>query len=78
MGYRGRFAMYLPPLLEHLDVVELEHKPVSSRLPPGEWSRGQVEVEVDASYVADDLAVPAGPHHRLDTPSQHTRGELSD
>ena len=24
-GYRGRFGMYLPPLLEHLGLAELEH-----------------------------------------------------
>ncbi|WP_374945708.1 DUF6855 family protein [Agreia sp.] len=24
-GYRGRFGVYLPPLLEHLGLVELEH-----------------------------------------------------
>lgn len=24
-GYRGRFGMYLPPLLEHLGLVELTH-----------------------------------------------------
>ncbi|MGI8456605.1 MAG: DUF6855 family protein [Propionibacteriaceae bacterium] len=24
-GFRGRFAMYLPPLLEHLGLVELTH-----------------------------------------------------
>ncbi|GAB3135507.1 DUF6855 family protein [Marisediminicola antarctica] len=26
-GYRGRFGMYLPPLLEHLGTVELTHDP---------------------------------------------------
>jgi hypothetical protein len=26
-GYRGRFAMYLPPLLEHLGLAELTHEP---------------------------------------------------
>jgi len=26
-GYRGRFAMYLPPLLEELGLVELTHEP---------------------------------------------------
>ncbi len=26
-GYRGRFGMYLPPLLEHLGLVELTHTP---------------------------------------------------
>lgn len=25
-GYRGRFGMYLPPLLEHLGLVELTHE----------------------------------------------------
>ncbi|MCU1446162.1 DUF6855 family protein [Cryobacterium sp.] len=25
-GYRGRFGMYLPPLLEHLGVAELTHE----------------------------------------------------
>ena len=24
-GYRGRFAMYLPPLLEHLGLAEVTH-----------------------------------------------------
>lgn len=31
-GYRGRFAMYVPPLLEHLGLVELEHHPRNNRL----------------------------------------------
>ncbi|HJR93553.1 MAG TPA: hypothetical protein VJ938_14000 [Acidimicrobiia bacterium] len=31
-GYRGRFAMYVPPLLEHLDLVELEHNPRNNRV----------------------------------------------
>jgi hypothetical protein len=31
-GYRGRFAMYVPPLLEHLDLVELEHHPRNNRV----------------------------------------------
>jgi hypothetical protein len=31
-GYRGRFAMYIPPLLEELGLVELEHNPRSNRL----------------------------------------------
>jgi len=31
-GYRGRFAMYVPPLLEHLGLVELEHHPKNNRL----------------------------------------------
>jgi hypothetical protein len=30
-GYRGRFGMYLPPLLEHLGHIELEHKPRNDR-----------------------------------------------
>lgn len=30
-GYRGRFGLYLPPLLEHLDLVELEHNPRNNR-----------------------------------------------
>lgn len=37
-GYRGRFAMYLPPLLEALGLVELEHNARNNRmraLPPG-------------------------------------------
>ena len=25
-GYRGRFANYVPPLMEHMGLVELEHK----------------------------------------------------
>lgn len=31
-GYRGRFAMYIPPLLEHLGLVELEHNPRNNRM----------------------------------------------
>ncbi len=31
-GYRGRFAMYVPPLLEHLGTVELEHNPRNNRI----------------------------------------------
>lgn len=30
-GYRGRFGMYLPPLLEQLGLVELEHNPRNNR-----------------------------------------------
>lgn len=33
-GYRGRFAMYVPPLLEHLGLVELEHMPRNNRVRP--------------------------------------------
>ncbi|MEV0283661.1 DUF6855 family protein [Kribbella sp. NPDC050820] len=29
-GYRGRFAMCVPPLLEHLGLVELEHNPATT------------------------------------------------
>jgi hypothetical protein len=31
-GYRGRFGMYLPPLLELLDLVELEHNAKNNRV----------------------------------------------
>ena len=31
-GYRGRFGMYLPPLLEALGLVELEHNPRNNRM----------------------------------------------
>ena len=31
-GYRGRFAMYVPPLLEHLGLVELEHNAKNNRV----------------------------------------------
>ena len=31
-GYRGRFGMYVPPLLEHLGLVELEHDPRNNRV----------------------------------------------
>ncbi len=30
-GLRGRFAMYVPPLLEHLGLIELEHNPRNTR-----------------------------------------------
>ncbi len=31
-GMRGRFGMYLPPLLEHLGLAELEHNPRGNRM----------------------------------------------
>lgn len=31
-GYRGRFGMYLPPLLEVLGLAELEHQPRNNRM----------------------------------------------
>lgn len=31
-GYRGRFGMYLPPLLEALGLVELEHNARNNRM----------------------------------------------
>jgi hypothetical protein len=31
-GYRGRFGMYVPPLMEHLERAELEHKPRGNRM----------------------------------------------
>lgn len=31
-GLRGRFAMYVPPLMEALGLVELEHNPKNNRM----------------------------------------------
>jgi hypothetical protein len=31
-GYRGRFAMYVPPLLEALGLAEVEHNPRNNRM----------------------------------------------
>ncbi len=31
-GYRGRFGMYLPPLLEELGLAELTHEPRNNRM----------------------------------------------
>jgi len=31
-GYRGRFGMYLPPLLEALGLAELSHEPRNNRM----------------------------------------------
>lgn len=31
-GLRGRFAMYVPPLMEHLGFAELEHNPRNNRM----------------------------------------------
>jgi hypothetical protein len=31
-GYRGRFAMYVPPLLEALGLAELTHEPRNNRM----------------------------------------------
>ena len=31
-GFRGRFANYVPPLMEHLGLAELEHNPRNNRM----------------------------------------------
>jgi hypothetical protein len=31
-GYRGRFGMYVPPLMEELGLAELEHNPRNNRM----------------------------------------------
>jgi hypothetical protein len=31
-GFRGRFGMYIPPLMEALGMVELEHNPKNNRM----------------------------------------------
>jgi hypothetical protein len=31
-GYRGRFGMYLPPLLEELGLAEVTHDPRNNRI----------------------------------------------
>lgn len=31
-GFRGRFAMYIPPLMEALGLAELEHNPRNNRM----------------------------------------------
>lgn len=31
-GFRGRFGMYVPPLMEALGLVELEHNPKKNRV----------------------------------------------
>ena len=31
-GYRGRFANYVPPLMEHLGLADLEHNPRNNRM----------------------------------------------
>ena len=31
-GYRGRFANYVPPVLEHLGLAEVEHNPRNNRM----------------------------------------------
>ena len=31
-GFRGRFGMYMPPLMEALGLVELEHNPRNNRM----------------------------------------------
>jgi hypothetical protein len=31
-GYRGRFGMYVPPVLEALGLAEVEHKPRNNRM----------------------------------------------
>lgn len=31
-GFRGRFGMYIPPLMELLGLAELEHNPKNNRM----------------------------------------------
>ena len=31
-GYRGRFGMYVPPLMEALGLAEVEHNPKNNRM----------------------------------------------
>ena len=31
-NFRGRFAMYIPPLMEHLGLAEVEHNPKDNRM----------------------------------------------
>lgn len=31
-GYRGRFGMYIPPLMEELGLAEVEHNPKNNRM----------------------------------------------
>ena len=31
-GLRGRFANYVPPVMEHLGLAELEHNPRNNRM----------------------------------------------
>jgi hypothetical protein len=31
-GFRGRFGMYIPPLLEELGLAEVEHNPKNNRM----------------------------------------------
>ena len=31
-GYRGRFGMYIPPLMEHLGLAEIEHNKRNNRM----------------------------------------------
>lgn len=31
-GFRGRFGMYVPPMMEALGLVELEHNPKNNRM----------------------------------------------
>lgn len=43
-GYRGRFGMYLPPLLEVLGLAELTHEARNNRIRSIHAVRGQFEV----------------------------------
>jgi hypothetical protein len=39
-GLRGRFAMYVPPVLEALDLAEVEHNPKGNRMRSAGGRRG--------------------------------------
>ncbi len=47
-GYRGRFAVYLPPLLEELGLAELTHEPRNNRM----RARNQPGVRVSTARAA--------------------------
>jgi hypothetical protein len=36
-GFRGRFGMYIPPLLETLGLAEVEHNPKNNRMRAREY-----------------------------------------
>lgn len=56
-GLRGRFGMYIPPVLEHLGIAEVEHNPRGNRMRAVQPSPG---ISPTVAQLAGPEADPAG------------------
>jgi hypothetical protein len=58
-GYRGRFGMYLPPLLEALGLAELTHEPRNNRM-RAIYQEGTDDAGSEGNQVHNQTRVGAG------------------